>query len=130
MKDNEVLFFDLNINFKAHPVTGNLYTVSNVAAIKQAIKNLVLTNKYEVLFNPDCYSNVTYSLFENIDSADLVFLKNNITNVIRNYDSRAEIISIRTKDDMQNNTFAVEIVFLPTNSVTIETVDIFLERLR
>jgi len=126
----EVLFSDLNISFKAHPVTGNLYLVKDKDAIKQAIKNLVLTNKFEVLFNPDCFSNVTYSLFENIDSADLVILKNGIENVLENYEPRCHIIDIKYKDDLENNGFYLEIKYLPLNAVNLETIEVFLERLR
>lgn len=128
--NNEVLFSDLNISFKAHPVTGNLYLVKDKDAIKQSIKNLVLTNKYEVLFNPNCFSNVTYTLFENPDSADLVFLKNNIENIIATYENRCQILNIVYKDDLDRNGFFLKIVYLPVNSVTIETVDVFLEKLR
>lgn len=127
---SEVLFSDLNISFKAHPVTGNLYLVKDKESIKQSIKNLVLTNKFEVLFDPDIFSNVTYSLFENIDSADLVFLKEGIENVLNNYEPRCYIQDIRYKDDMENNGFYIEIIYLPLNSVTLETVEVFLERLR
>lgn len=127
---SDVLFSDLNISFKAHPVTGNLYLVKNNDAIKQAVKNLILTNKFEVLFNADCYSNVTFSLFQNMDSSDLVVLKTSIQNVIENYEPRCQIIDIKYKDDLDNNGFYIEIVYLPLNSVTLETIDIFLERLR
>lgn len=127
---DEVLFSDLNISFKAHPVTGELYLVKNKDAIKQAIKNLVLTNKFEVLWEPDLFSNVTYSLFENIDSADLVFLKDSIETVINNYEPRCQVLDVRYKDDLDRNGFYLEIVYLPLNSTTLETVDVFLERLR
>lgn len=43
-------FKDLNITFKPHPVTGDLTTVKDEAAIKQAIINLLLTNRGERLF--------------------------------------------------------------------------------
>lgn len=126
----EVLFSDLKISFKAHPVTGDLYLVKGKDAITQSIKNLVLTNKFEVLFNPDCFSNVTYTLFENPDSADLVILKNGIENILENYESRCHLIDIKYQEDLDNNGFYLEIVYLPLNSTQLETIEVFLERLR
>ena len=60
-------FKDLNITFKPHPVTGDLTTVKDEAAIKQAIINLLLTNRGERLFAPRIGSSLSDLLFEILD---------------------------------------------------------------
>ena len=38
---------DLDINFLAHPITGDVTTKTDSDAVKRAVKNIVLTNYYE-----------------------------------------------------------------------------------
>jgi phage baseplate assembly protein W len=124
------IYRDLDLRFLAHPNTGDPIMLNDVDSIKQSIRLIVMLNQYEVPFNKYLYTNATYSLFENIDTADLTFLKNRIINAIQNNEPRAEIIDIRYEDRMDENYFALTIVFIPQNSVTTETVDVFLERVR
>ena len=37
---------DLDLNFMAHPITGDVTTKSDSEAVKRAVKNIVLTNYY------------------------------------------------------------------------------------
>ena len=60
-------FKDINITFKKHPVTNDLVVSKDASAIKQAIVNLLLTNKGERVFQPDYGSNIRSYLFEQLD---------------------------------------------------------------
>jgi hypothetical protein len=58
-------FVDLNPNFNKHPITGDLPTIKNEDAIKQSLKNIVLTVRGEKLFRPFFGASIGSSLFEN-----------------------------------------------------------------
>ena len=60
-------FKDLNITFKKHPVTNDIVVSRDESAIKQAIVNLLLTNKGERLMNPRYGSDIRSFLFEPLD---------------------------------------------------------------
>ena len=45
-------FVDLDLNFKRNPITNDVVSKKGQNAIKQSIKNLVLTRIGEKLFNP------------------------------------------------------------------------------
>ena len=60
-------FKDLNITFKKHPVTNDVVVSRDASAIKQAIQNLLLTNKGERLMNPEYGSDIRRYLFEPLD---------------------------------------------------------------
>jgi len=62
-------FKDLNITFKPHPITGDLTVIKDEAAIKQAIINLLLTNKGERFFDSRIGSFLSNLLFEPLDFA-------------------------------------------------------------
>ena len=62
----EVLYKDFPISFSAHPVTGNLSILKNADAVKQSVKNIVLTNFYERPYAPLLGGNVRAQMFENM----------------------------------------------------------------
>ena len=48
----EPIFKDIPLSFNAHPVTGLIKALTNREAVKQSVKNIVLTNHYERPYNP------------------------------------------------------------------------------
>ena len=47
----EVVYRDLGLSFIPHPVTKNIAVLKNEDAVKRAIRNLILTNKGEQVFD-------------------------------------------------------------------------------
>ncbi len=54
---------DLDLDFVAHPITKDIVRKTNVEAVKRAVKNLILTNKYDKPFHPEIDGGVTRHLF-------------------------------------------------------------------
>lgn len=121
---------DIDIAFVAHPETGQLPLLKNERAIARSIRNLVLTNKYERPFQPNIFSNVTASLFENMGTVELMVLEDNIRQVLANYEPRAEIKNVDVKGILDREEFTVSITFTPLNSTRDVTVNVILERVR
>ena len=71
-------FKDLSITFKKHPVTDDLVTVKDKAAIAQSIKGLLLTRKGERPFQPDIGSGLQNLLFEPLDYGTAALIKKEI----------------------------------------------------
>lgn len=124
------LFTDLNLDFVAHPVTGDIAKLTDREAIKRSVRNLVLTNNYEMTFMPDLGSGVAGLLFENFTFASSELIKRAIEAVIRTYEKRAEIISVRVLVDHDRNGYQADITFMPINESVPVTVDLFLNRTR
>lgn len=125
------IYKDLDLSFKAHPDTGNLSVMINENAIKQAVKNLVLTNRGERLFQPDIFSGVSGSLFDGLDPILLQTLRSNIRDVINNYEPRTELIEITITDNLDDkNGIDVTIVLKPVNLQSQIVINLFLERIR
>ena len=60
-------FKDLNITFKKHPVTNDVVVSKDASAVKQAIANILMTNKGERLMMPDYGGDIRRFLFEPLD---------------------------------------------------------------
>ena len=63
---NQALYSDFLTNFNAHPDSKQLMTVKDEVAVMRSIKSLLLTNKYERLFQPSLGSNLRNFLFEDM----------------------------------------------------------------
>ena len=75
-------FKDLSVTFKKHPVTDDLVTVKDKAAIVQAMTALLLTKKGERLFQPELGTDVSKTLFEPLDYGTATIDKNAIKETI------------------------------------------------
>ena len=124
-------FKDINITFKKHPVTNDLVVSRDASAIKQAIVNLLLTNKGERLFNPNYGSDIRSYLFEPLDFGTAQQIQSNIEYSISNWEPRIDILELNVIPNFDDNGFDVEMTYSVRGSNDIPvTVDFFLARTR
>ena len=57
-------FKDIDMSFLKNPFTNDISVVRNENAIKQALKNVMLTKTSEKVFDPEFGTNIWVSLFE------------------------------------------------------------------
>lgn len=123
-------FSDLDMNFVIHPIRKDINKIIGEKAIINSIKNLLLTNHYERLFQPHLGSNIRKLLFEPLDPLVARSLEIEIRSVLQNFEPRVQIISIRVVAQEEKNAFQVTLEFQPLNSLTPITITFFLERVR
>tara|TARA_B100001996_G_scaffold1609_1_gene1489 strand:+ start:73 stop:465 length:393 start_codon:yes stop_codon:yes gene_type:complete len=124
-------FKDINITFKKHPVTNDLVVSRDASAIKQAIVNLLLTNKGERLMNPEYGSDIREYLFEPLDYGTCAELEQSITYCINEYEPRITIETLDCNPNFDDNGFDVEMTYSIRGSDNPPTaVEFFLARTR
>ena len=124
-------FKDINITFKKHPVTDDLVVSKDASAIKQAIVNLLLTNKGERLFNSDFGSNIRTYLFEPLDYGTTAQVKLAIETCIEEFEPRIRILTLDVWPNFNDNAFGVEMTYEVIGSDDPPTaVEFFLDRTR
>ena len=128
--DNARSFKDLDLNFTIHPVKKDINTHKNEYAIINSVKNLILTNHYERLFQPQIGSNIRRLLFENVDSVTGSQIEREITETIDNFEPRARTSKVDVVADPDNNGFKVVLEFFIINNPNPITINFFLERIR
>lgn len=116
--------------FQAHPVSHDLVSKVDAAAVKQSIRNLVLTMNYERKFHPEKGCQMYGLLFENVDMISLQIAKQSIINVITQYEPRANLIDVTFEDLSTINTINVTIYFSVLNNNAVEEVSVFVNRIR
>ena len=129
-KRSNKLYSDLNLNFTKNPATNDVARLTDIEAVKRAVRNLVLTNQFERPFHPEIGSSVRDLLFETITPLNAVLLEDRIREVIVNFEPRADLTGIQVFDEIDNNQYRVIINFRVINSSEGVTITEFLQRLR
>ena len=124
------IFSDFNTSLTAHPINKDLALKSDVEAVKQSIKNLVLTDKMERPFQPTIGCDVRKALFENFTPQTVMMVKSYIAETIEQYEPRCNLINIETSPDDDNNALNVRVLFSIINSERIDQLNLVLERVR
>ena len=125
-----VVYKDFDILFDIHPVTRKLNTLTNNAAVSRAVKNLVLTNRGERPYQPFIGGNIRNKLFELDDGTVELEVRQAIEDTIREYEPRAELISVFAEPIPDRNLINVTIKFRVVNQTEPQTINFFLERVR
>lgn len=130
MARNTRLFSDLDLNFTAHPVTGDIIRRFDENAIKQSVKNLLMTRNFERPFHSEIGSPIRALLFEPPGPMFTVMMERAILDVINNFEPRVEVTEIRVDDFSDANAVGVSIEFKIINTQRPITIDLALERTR
>lgn len=125
-----VEYSDLNLDFHAHPVSGDIVPLTNSEAVKRAVRNIMLTGTNERLFNPKFGANLRQLLFEPITPATQLQIQLYITNAIKFFEPRVSVVDLQVRvseDEYQYEVYFVFSVDGLSEQIEYETV---LERLR
>jgi phage baseplate assembly protein W len=123
-------YSDLDLDFIAHPTTGDVVKKYGEDAIKRSIRNLIMTNFYDKPFRPGVGSNVTKLLFENSTPIVKNLISSAITEMVNNYEPRIRIRKIDVNFSEADNAYNITIFFTIVNTSQPVTINLFLERIR
>ena len=88
------IYSDFHKDMTQNPINFDLARKLDEEAVKESIKNLILTDRGERLFQPEIGSDVRKMLFENINNSTIEVIKDLVRNTIRNYEPRANLIGV------------------------------------
>jgi phage baseplate assembly protein W len=126
----EVQFSDLGITMTAHPITGKVTVKKNAEAVIGALKNLILTNRFERPYDPLFGADIRSRLFENFDPIEQVNIEEDIKSAIKNFEPRVRINEVRVVASPNSNRVQIGISFYVTNEAQPITVGLEIERTR
>ena len=130
MPSNTRQFSDLDLNFTPHPVTGDVGFKKDENAVKQAVKNLVLTQNFERPFHSEIGSSLRSLLFEPATPMTKEILRKTISDTITNFEPRVELIDVEIRYKLYDTAVDVRVIFKIVNTFTPIDVNLTLERTR
>lgn len=126
----ELTFSDISFSFKPHPVTGKLPVLKNEQAVTNALKNLILTNRYERPYEPLFGGNILALLFENTDPFVELNVRKQIEEAINNFEYRVKLLDVNVDMIDEKNQIMINITFFVENQKDPVDLNISLERVR
>ena len=123
-------FKDISFSFDSHPKTKDILVKRNEAAIKSALKHLILTNIGERPFQPELGTNLSRLLFEPCDFGTASQISDEITRVIRKYEERVVLSLVDVNPIPENNAFDVSIEFEIVGISHTQIIEFYLESTR
>ena len=104
-------FKDVSASFKVNPLTNDLIAIKNETAIARSLRNLVLTVPGERFFNENLGSQVNNLLFENVDDVTAMSVRQEIINLIENYEPRVKLLSVSVNANIDSYSMDVVIAY-------------------
>jgi phage baseplate assembly protein W len=123
-------FSDFLDNFDIHPVNGAVGRIINENAVRQSIKNIIMTNLGERLFQSRIGSDIYRSLFEPLDQVTANIIVQAVKSSIKYNEPRAKVLEVGVFKTSDENAVMVKIVFSLINKTDASTVEVVLKRVR
>lgn len=124
------IFSDFYVNLNSHPTTGFLTKYTNEDSVKRSIRNIILTDTTERLFNPKLGSGIRNLLFEHISPITSELIKSKITEVVTEFEPRARVVDVIVVPDESRHLYNVSIIFQVINTNNPTSLNITLYRVR
>lgn len=127
------LYSDLDLEFTRNPVTNDVSKKTDTAAVKQALRILILSNFYERPFAHKKAGNLRGYLFQPIDILAAQSIKKNLENLITTYDKRIRIVDIEVPlagGNIDRNVLSITLSYYVVGIPTKQGLTLNLERLR
>jgi phage baseplate assembly protein W len=124
------LYSDLPLGLQVHPNLKDVIALKDIDAVKQSVRNLILTNQGERPFQPAIGSNITALLFEPADTFTAVAIQKEVLAVLKKYEPRVTNIDVQVFDNSDRNAYQITIAFKIIFSDTPQEINFYLQRLR
>lgn len=125
----EQAYSDIDLTFTPKP-SGDLFKKLEAADVKQAVKNLLLTNYTEKPFNMKFGGNLSDFLFELDTDADIDILATQIFEAVEKHEPRARVLDVTANIYEARNEVQVTVKFQVVNTSEVVLLDLTLSRLR
>ena len=124
------IYSDLDFTFTRKPGTNDVALSYDAQAVTRSIRNLILTNPYERLWNPNISTNLGALLFENISPISADLIESEIKLLLRNFEPRAILADLVVTPQPEKNAYSVYLSYYLENATIPTTVTLLLERNR
>ena len=122
-------YTDIDLTF-TNKSNGEIFKKTDAASVKQAVRNLLMTNKGEKPFNPHYGGNLNDFLFSLSEDLDNIEIENAIMLAIDAQEPRAAVRGVQVLLKEDYNSIHVLVQFQVVNTLEIAELNLELTRLR
>lgn len=122
-------YTDFSLAFTRNPFSNQLNVKTNAEAIKQSVRNILLTRKGEKPFDPEFGSPIANLLFENASPVVATVMQDEIERALATYEPRIKVSYVVVKF-LDNHTVSADINATIINVNDPITINVIFNRLR
>ena len=122
-------YSDLDLTF-ARKDNDDIFKKNDAAAVKQAVKNLLLTNFGEKPFNPRFGGNLNAFLFRLDTEFDELEIEDSVAQAIANFEPRAILRNVKATLQSDQNSVNVKVIYQVVNIPETQELSINIAGLR
>lgn len=126
----EAVYADFHKDLTTNPFSNDLALKTDEEAIKESLKNIILMDKGEKLFQPSFGGNIRAMLFELNSPATIKLIQEQIKSTINNNEPRVQLIDVEVYSLIDDNKIAIKIIYALRNREEPVQVEFILERVR
>jgi phage baseplate assembly protein W len=130
MSRDSQAYSDFLTDLNPHPVSGDIVKYINENAVIRSIRNLLLTNKFDRLYQPTIGTDIQKMLFEPIGYVTAQNINLFVQQTIKDFEPRAKVLKIDVVSDEENHRYLVNLVVLIINKQDPISFSITLDRIR
>jgi len=104
-------FKDVSMSFLSNTLNDDLIALKNEQAIARSIRNIVFTFPGEKFFDESFGSEVSRSLFENIDDLSAETMRDQIEESINRFEPRVNLKKVKVLPDFDNNAYEAIVIY-------------------
>ena len=124
-----ISYKDIDLTFQNRP-SGDIYKKTEAAAVKQSVKNLLMTNRFEKPFDPNFGGGLNEFLFSLDQEFDELDIQERVRNVVANYEPRAVVNKVNVELASDQHTVGITVNFSVITTGEVVELDVSLTRVR
>ena len=113
------IYKDVSFSF-IHPATGDVLLATDIEAVKNSIKNIILTPRGTRPFFPEFGTRVSRLLFELASPITASQIRDEIVSAVEKYEKRVSTFQVRIDDDHERNAYRITATFRMTYGTQVE----------
>lgn len=113
------IYKDVSFSF-IHPATGDVLLATDIEAVKNSIKNIILTPRGTRPFFPEFGTRVSRLLFELASPITASQIRDEIVSAVEKYEKRVSTFQVRVDDDHERNAYRITATFRMTYGTQVE----------
>lgn len=121
---------DFSASFSRNVITNDVVRLTDLDAVKRSVKNLIVTDKYERLLNPNIGAGISELLFEQMTPLTTIAIRDTIIQTLNEFEPRINIDTVDVTPDYDRNTYFVSIAFSLIRNEQVGTVEFLINRIR
>jgi phage baseplate assembly protein W len=121
---------DIDCSFERNPTTNDVYKKTEAAAVRQSIKNLLMTNRGSVPFKPVYGGDLESFLFQLDTEIESYDIEEAVRTQIELFEPRAVLRRVTANIQGDYNSVSLTIVFQVINTSKVVTMELAISRAR